>query len=79
VRGNLTTMIWKDKRYVNMLMNMQHPPPEGNFCDELENALKLAIVQDCLRHMGYVDKSDHMTNIAADGPGSGQRNCFFTN
>jgi hypothetical protein len=35
---------------------------EGNVWDECGNAVKLAIVQDYNRHMGYTDKSDHMTN-----------------
>jgi hypothetical protein len=63
VRSNLTAMIWKDKRHVNMLMNMNHPPAEGNFCDKHGNVLKPAIIQDYNRHMGYIDKSDSMTNI----------------
>ena len=45
-----------------MLMNMHSPPLEGNFCNEHGKAVKLAIVQDCNRHTGYVDKSDHVTN-----------------
>jgi hypothetical protein len=44
VRGNLTTMIWKDKRHVNMLTNMHHPPAEDNFRDEHGNALKPVII-----------------------------------
>jgi hypothetical protein len=45
-----------------MLRNIHCPPAEGNFCGECGIALKPAIVQDYNRHMGYVDKSDHMTN-----------------
>jgi hypothetical protein len=58
-------MIWKDKRHVNMLMNMHHPPVEGNFCDKHGNTLKPVIIQikqDYNQHMGYVDKSDSMTD-----------------
>jgi hypothetical protein len=62
VRDNMTVMIWKDKRNVNMLTNMHHPPAEGNFCDEYGNALKPVIIQDYNEHMGYMDKSDRMTN-----------------
>jgi hypothetical protein len=62
VRDNMTVMIWKDKRNVNMLTNMHHPPAEGNFCDEHGNALKPVIIQDYNEHMGYMDKSDRMTN-----------------
>jgi hypothetical protein len=65
VRGNLTAMIWKDKRHVNMLTNMHHPPAEGTFCDEHGNALKPVIIQDYNQHMGYVDKSDCMTNTSS--------------
>jgi hypothetical protein len=39
VRGNLTAMVWKDKRDVNMLTTMQCPPAEGNICDKHGNAL----------------------------------------
>jgi hypothetical protein len=71
VRGNLTAMIWKDRRYVNMLMNMHHPPAEGNFCDEHGNALKPVIIQDYNQHMVYVDKCERMTNTpSADRHGS---------
>jgi hypothetical protein len=55
-------MIWKDKRHVNMLTNMHHPPAEGNFRDEHGNALKPVIIQDYKQHMWYVDKSDCMMN-----------------
>jgi hypothetical protein len=50
VEGTLTAMIWKDKRHINMLTNMHHPPAEGNFCDEHGNALKPVIIQDYNRH-----------------------------
>jgi hypothetical protein len=62
VRSDLTSIVWKDKRSVTMLKNMHRSPAEGNFCDEHGNALKPAIVQDYNRHMGYIDKSDNMTN-----------------
>jgi hypothetical protein len=41
---------------------MHHPPAESNICVEYVNAVKPAIVRDYNRHMGYVDKSDCMTN-----------------
>jgi hypothetical protein len=62
VRGDLTSVVWKGKRNVNKLTNMHRSKAEGNFCDEHGNALKPAIVQNYNRHMGYVDKSDRMTN-----------------
>ena len=41
---------------------MHSPPLKGNFCDEYGKAARPAIIQDYNRHMGYVDKSDHITN-----------------
>ena len=52
----------KEKQNVDILTNMHSPPSEGNFCDEQGKAVKPAIVQDYNRHMGYLNKSDHMTN-----------------
>jgi hypothetical protein len=46
VKGDLTTIIWKDQLNVNLLTNMHHLPVEANFCDEYGNALKPTIVQD---------------------------------
>jgi len=62
VKDNMTAIAWKTRRNVNILMNMHCPPMEGNFCDKHGNAMKPATIQDCSRHMGYVDKSDHVTN-----------------
>jgi hypothetical protein len=53
VRGNMTATV-QDK--MNILANIHQPPAEGNFCDDHGNALKPAIVQECNKHMGYVDK-----------------------
>jgi hypothetical protein len=39
VRGDLTSIVWKDKRNLNMLTNMHCSPAEGNFCDKHGNAL----------------------------------------
>jgi hypothetical protein len=62
VRGDFAAIVWKDKQNVNMLTNMHRSPAKGNFRDEYGNALKPATVQDYNRHMGYVDKSNRMTN-----------------
>jgi hypothetical protein len=62
VRGDMTMLVWKDKRDVYMLTNIHGPPAEGNFCDEHRNAIKPAIIADYNMHMGYVDKADRMTN-----------------
>jgi len=62
VTTNLTAIVWKDAQNVNIMMKMHSPPLEGNFCNEHDKAVELAIVQDCNRHTGYVDKSDRITN-----------------
>jgi len=31
--GDMTAVVWKDKRDVHMLTNIHDPPKEGNFCD----------------------------------------------
>jgi len=61
-RGGLTTLVWKDRREVYMLTNMDPPPAEGNFCDNSNRPMKLHIVEWYNRHMGHVDNSDHMAN-----------------
>jgi len=61
-RGDLTTILWKDKRDVRILTNIHDPPAEGNFCDSNGKAIKPQIVADYNRHMGYVDKGDRMAN-----------------
>ncbi|PNF25409.1 hypothetical protein B7P43_G09165 [Cryptotermes secundus] len=78
VRRNLTVLVWKDKRDVHMLTNMQCPPAEGSFCDEHVNAIKPAIVADYNKHMGYVDKAAEWQTVIASvvGPGNGQINHF---
>ena len=59
--GDLTAMLWRDKRDVRVLTNIHDPPTEGNFCDNNGKAIKPQIVADYNRHMGYVDKGDRMT------------------
>jgi len=61
-RGDLTAVVWKDKRDVYLLTNIHDPPREGNYCDEHGNAIKSAIVADCNRHMGHADNVDRMAN-----------------
>jgi len=60
-RGDLTAVVWKDKRDVCLLTNIHDPPREGNYRDEHRNAIKLAIVADN-RHMGHVDNSERLAN-----------------
>ena len=33
-KRGLTALVWKDRREVYMLTNMDPPPAEGNFCDD---------------------------------------------
>jgi len=65
MKDNLTTIVWKERWNVNILMYMHSPSLEGNSCDGHGKAVKLVIIQDYSRHMGYVDKSDHMMNSYA--------------
>ena len=37
-RGNLTAVVWKDKRDVCLLTNIHDPPREGNYHDERDKA-----------------------------------------
>ena len=59
-RGGLTALLWKDRREVYMLTNMDPPPAEGNFCDNSNRPVKPHIVERCNQHMGFVDISDLM-------------------
>jgi len=61
-RGDLTAVVWKDKRDVCLLTNIHDPPREGNYRDEHGNTIKLAIVVNYNHHMGHVDNSDRLAN-----------------
>jgi len=61
-RGGLTALVWKDRREVYMLTNMDPPPAEGNFCDNSNRPVKPHIVERYNRHMSCVDFSDCMGN-----------------
>jgi hypothetical protein len=61
VSGDMTAVVWKEKRDVHTLTNIRDPPEEGNFCVD-RNALKPAIVEDYNGHVGYVDESERMGN-----------------
>ena len=60
-RDDLTAVAWRDKHDVYLLSNMHNAPAEGNFCDDNGNAVKSAIVEDSNQNMGYVDKSNRVT------------------
>jgi len=61
-RGGLTTLVWKDRREVYVLTNMDPPPAEGNFCDKSNRPMKPHTVEWYNRHMGYIDNSDRIAN-----------------
>ena len=50
-RGDLTAILWRDKRDVRVLTNIHDPPTEGNFRDSNGKAIKSQIVADYNRHM----------------------------
>jgi len=59
-RRGLTVRVWKNRREVYMLTNMDPTPAEGNFCDNSSLPVKPHIVGWYIRHMGYVNISDRM-------------------
>jgi hypothetical protein len=61
-RGELTAVVWRDKRDMCLLTNIHNPPREGNYRNEHRSAIKPAILADYNRHMGHVDKADRMAN-----------------
>jgi len=61
-RRGLTALVWKDRREVYMLTNMDPPLAEGNFCDDSNRPVKPYIVERYNPHMGYVDNFDLTTN-----------------
>ena len=60
-RGDLTTILWRDKHVVRILTSVHDAPAEGNFCDNNEEVIKPQIVADYNRHVGYI-RGDRMTN-----------------
>jgi hypothetical protein len=60
--GELTVVVWRDKRDVCPLTNIHDPPREGNYRDEHGKAIKPAVMADYNCHMGHVDKADRMAN-----------------
>ena len=61
-RGGLTALVWKDRREVYMLTNMEPPPAEGIFFDQRNRPVRPHIVELYNQHMGHVDNSDRMAN-----------------
>jgi hypothetical protein len=48
-------MVWRDKPDVHILTNMCPPPTNDNMYNELGSAVQPEFIQDCNRHVGYVD------------------------
>jgi len=61
-RGGLTALVWKERREVYMLTNMDPPRAEGNFCDNSNCPVKLHNVEWYKKHKGYINNSDRMAN-----------------
>jgi len=57
-RRGLTALVWKDRREVYMLTNMDPPPAEGKFCDNSNCPMKPHVMEWYNRNIGYVDNSD---------------------
>jgi hypothetical protein len=62
VRGNLTSMIRKNKQEVHIIMNMHRPPVEGSFCNEHRKTKKPMIFEDYSQQIGYIHNGDRMAN-----------------
>ena len=61
-RGGLTAFIWKDRRKVYTLTNVDPPPAEGNICDDSNHPMKPHIVEWYNWHVDYVHNYDRMAN-----------------
>jgi len=59
-RGDLTAVVWRDKRDVCLLTNIHDPSREGSYRNEHGNARKPTIVADYNRQIGHVDNADRM-------------------
>ena len=60
--GGLTASVWKDRREVYMLTNMDPPPAEGNICGDSNHTVQPHIMERYNRHMGYIKNSNCMAN-----------------
>jgi hypothetical protein len=54
-RGDLTALVWKDKREVYILTSVHQPPAEGK-------SLKPANFKNYNMRMGYINKSNQIAN-----------------
>jgi hypothetical protein len=60
--GDLTAMLWRDKRDIYMLTNIHDAPAEGKFCDTNGKAIKPQTELEYSCQVGYVAKGDRMAN-----------------
>jgi hypothetical protein len=58
----MTALVWKDIHDVHMLMNMELLQQKAISMTNIKNAIKPEIIADYSKHMGYVDKTDRMTD-----------------
>jgi hypothetical protein len=62
MRGDLMSVVWRNKGDIHILTNIHNPSAEGIFCDAKGNITKPQIVEEYNHHMSYVDKGDRITN-----------------
>jgi hypothetical protein len=69
----MTTLVWKGKQDIHMLMNMHNPPDKSNFCNNNGKSIKPAKIEGYHKHVGYVDKFDRIANSNPSNtePGNG--------
>ena len=61
-RGDLTAIVWRDRKDVHILTNIHAAPAEGNFRDEQGNAETPLIVADYNHHMNCMCKGNRKAN-----------------
>ena len=59
-RGDLTAVVWRDKRDVCLLTNIHDPPTEGNYRDKHGNAIKPAIVENSQQNPLQIKRKKHV-------------------
>lgn len=61
-RGDLTAILWRDRKDVHMLTNIHAAPAEGNFCNQGGKAVTPLIVADYKHQMRCVRKGNLKAN-----------------
>lgn len=59
-RDELKEIMWREKREIWMLNNINNEKEEGNLWNERGKEIKKKIVMDYKNNMGYVDKGERM-------------------